>query len=172
MTPAVDKQLSADALVELWKYFPDVAEKESSVVYLYGRGGEGEISGLLVRTWRRRRDQWFTCPDVAEKETSVVYLYGRSLALISHSLYVVQKQLLESTTRSRSMTMLYAGPVSTLQTPMNAYFATIPPDRSACIAIYTRHLYTSDNACASEMTYDNIVTELESTNVANNTLLE
>ena len=37
MTPAVDNQLSADALVELWKYFPDVAEKERSVVYLYGR---------------------------------------------------------------------------------------------------------------------------------------
>ena len=34
MTPAVDKQLSADALVELWKYFQDVAENERSVVYL------------------------------------------------------------------------------------------------------------------------------------------
>ena len=47
------------------------------MVYLYGRGGEGEISDLLVLTYRRRRDQWFTCPDVAEKERSVVYLYGR-----------------------------------------------------------------------------------------------
>ena len=47
------------------------------MVYLYGRGREGEISDLLVRTWRRRRDQWFTCTDVAEKERSVVYLYGR-----------------------------------------------------------------------------------------------
>ena len=53
MTPAVDNQLSADALVELWKYFADVAEKDI--------------------------DQWFTCTGVAEKERdqNVVYLYGR-----------------------------------------------------------------------------------------------
>ena len=53
MTPAVDNKLSADALVELWKYFADVAEKDI--------------------------DQWFTCTGVAEKERdqNVVYLYGR-----------------------------------------------------------------------------------------------